>query len=51
MEDLYEWKNALDAALAQAPSATLVMGQNGILRNDQTAATGGSMEQCMVHIT
>ncbi|KAF5955355.1 hypothetical protein HYC85_008211 [Camellia sinensis] len=35
LEDLYEWKAALEEALALAPSATLVMGQNGIFRNDQ----------------
>ncbi|CAI9106267.1 OLC1v1005388C1 [Oldenlandia corymbosa var. corymbosa] len=33
-EDLYEWKTALEQALAQAPSAALVMGHNGIFRND-----------------
>ncbi|KAJ6730286.1 RHO GTPASE-ACTIVATING PROTEIN 7 [Salix viminalis] len=41
-EDLYEWKTALENALAQAPSASLVMGQNGIFQNDQT---DGSLEQ------
>ncbi|XAR48508.1 hypothetical protein NMG60_11031356 [Bertholletia excelsa] len=35
LEDLYEWKDALEEALAQAPSATLVMSQNGMLKNDQ----------------
>lgn len=33
-EDLQEWKTALENALVQAPSATLVMGQRGIFRND-----------------
>ncbi|XP_020105128.1 rho GTPase-activating protein REN1-like isoform X2 [Ananas comosus] len=38
-EDLYEWKTALENAIAQAPSAqapsaALPMVQNGILRND-----------------
>ncbi|RVW17609.1 Rho GTPase-activating protein 7 [Vitis vinifera] len=33
-EDLYGWKTALEQALAQAPSAALVMGHNGIFRND-----------------
>ncbi|XP_010266206.1 PREDICTED: rho GTPase-activating protein REN1-like isoform X2 [Nelumbo nucifera] len=33
-EDLYEWKVALENALAQAPSPTLVVGQNGIFRSD-----------------
>ncbi|KAF9675658.1 hypothetical protein SADUNF_Sadunf09G0055200 [Salix dunnii] len=31
-EDLYEWKTALELALAQAPSPALVMGHNGIFR-------------------
>jgi hypothetical protein len=44
LEDLYEWKAALENALAQAPSAGLVMGQNGIFRNDQT---DNSLDQCM----
>lgn len=35
LEDLYEWKTALEEALSSAPSAALVMGQNGIFRNDQ----------------
>ncbi|KAK4760533.1 hypothetical protein SAY87_005426 [Trapa incisa] len=34
LEDLYEWKTALEDALDQAPSAALAMGQNGIFRND-----------------
>ncbi|CAH9105170.1 unnamed protein product [Cuscuta epithymum] len=34
-EDLFEWKAALEEALANAPNAALVMGQNGIFRNDQ----------------
>ncbi|EPS66817.1 hypothetical protein M569_07959, partial [Genlisea aurea] len=33
-EDLYEWKIALESALAQAPNAALVMGHNGIFRSD-----------------
>ncbi|KAL7175874.1 hypothetical protein ACSBR2_029449 [Camellia fascicularis] len=45
LEDLYEWKVALEEALAQSPSATLVMGQNGIFRNDQADAVDGSVEQ------
>ncbi|XP_043709396.1 rho GTPase-activating protein REN1-like isoform X2 [Telopea speciosissima] len=45
-EDLYEWKNALETALAQAPSAALVMGQNGIFRNDATDSADGNLEQC-----
>ncbi|CAG7898713.1 unnamed protein product [Brassica rapa] len=34
MEDLQEWKTALENALTQAPSASHVMGQNGIFRNE-----------------
>lgn len=44
-EDLYEWKAALEHALAQAPNAALVMGQNGIFRNDSVDAIEGSTEQ------
>lgn len=44
-EDLLEWKTALEEALANAPSAALVMGQNGIFRNDQTNAVDVSLEQ------
>ncbi|KAF5746773.1 rho GTPase-activating protein REN1-like isoform X2 [Tripterygium wilfordii] len=44
LEDLYEWKNALESALAQAPNAALVMGQNGIFRNEQGDAVDGSKE-------
>ncbi|XP_041998858.1 rho GTPase-activating protein 7-like isoform X2 [Salvia splendens] len=45
-EDLYEWKTALEHALAQAPSAALVMGHNGIFRNDTNDASAGSFHQC-----
>lgn len=45
LEDLYEWKSALENALAQAPSSALVMGQNGIFKNDQTDGIDASMEQ------
>ncbi|XP_042514912.1 rho GTPase-activating protein REN1-like isoform X2 [Macadamia integrifolia] len=45
-EDLYDWKNALETALAQAPSAALVMGQNGIFRNDAADSVDGTLEQC-----
>ncbi|KAK3038349.1 hypothetical protein RJ639_031445, partial [Escallonia herrerae] len=38
LEDLHEWKDALEEALANAPSAALVMGQNGIFKNDQAEA-------------
>ncbi|KAL9233589.1 hypothetical protein vseg_008566 [Gypsophila vaccaria] len=44
-EDLYEWKTALEQALAQAPSAALVMGHNGIFRNDTTDAIDGPFSQ------
>ncbi|XP_071707688.1 rho GTPase-activating protein 7-like isoform X2 [Rutidosis leptorrhynchoides] len=44
-EDLYEWKTALEHALAQAPNAALVMGQNGLFRNDATDSTDGSFPQ------
>ncbi|CAL8153344.1 unnamed protein product [Prunus armeniaca] len=44
-EDLYEWKAALEHALAQAPSAALVMGHNGIFRNDTNDTMEGSFHQ------
>ncbi|XP_010521049.1 PREDICTED: rho GTPase-activating protein REN1-like [Tarenaya hassleriana] len=44
-EDLYEWKTALENALALAPSASHVMGQNGILRNDDGEATPNGSEE------
>ncbi|KAK1276913.1 hypothetical protein QJS04_geneDACA003749 [Acorus gramineus] len=44
-EELLEWKIALENALAQAPSAALVLGQNGIFRNDAAEAIEGSFEQ------
>ncbi|XP_031121526.1 rho GTPase-activating protein 7-like isoform X2 [Ipomoea triloba] len=44
-EDLYEWKTALEHALAQAPNAALVMGQNGIFRNDTGDSVEGSFHQ------
>ncbi|GFZ10126.1 Rho GTPase activation protein (RhoGAP) with PH domain-containing protein [Actinidia rufa] len=49
LEDLHDWKAALEDALSQAPSATLVMGQKGIYRNDQAEAFDGSAQQCMLH--
>jgi hypothetical protein len=45
-EDLYGWKTALENALAQAPSTSLVMGQNGIFQDDQADGADGSLEQC-----
>lgn len=50
-EDLYEWKTALEQALAQAPSAALVMGHNGIFRNDTTDTIEGSFQQCLCFST
>ncbi|XP_062172251.1 rho GTPase-activating protein 7 isoform X2 [Alnus glutinosa] len=44
-EDLFEWKTALEHALAQAPSAALVMGHNGIFRNDTNDSIDGSFHQ------
>lgn len=44
-EDLYEWKTALELALAQAPSPALVMRHNGIFRNDTNEAIEGSFHQ------
>ncbi|XP_023729339.1 rho GTPase-activating protein 7 isoform X1 [Lactuca sativa] len=44
-EDLFEWKTALEHALAQAPSAALVMGNNGIFRNDTTDSIEGPFHQ------
>lgn len=46
-EDLYGWKTALEQALAQAPSAALVMGHNGIFRNDTSDTMEGSICQCL----
>ncbi|XP_052190680.1 rho GTPase-activating protein REN1 isoform X2 [Diospyros lotus] len=45
LEDLYEWKAALEEALAQAPSATLVMGQNGILNKNEQAESDAKEKQ------
>ncbi|XP_022898333.1 rho GTPase-activating protein 7-like isoform X2 [Olea europaea var. sylvestris] len=44
-EDLYEWKTSLEHALAQAPSAALVMGHNGIFRSDTNETIEGSFPQ------
>ncbi|XP_073054311.1 rho GTPase-activating protein 7-like isoform X1 [Primulina eburnea] len=44
-EDLYDWKAALEHALAQAPSAALVMGHNGIFRSDTNDTIEGSFHQ------
>jgi hypothetical protein len=45
-EDLFEWKTALEEALAQAPSAALVMGHNGIFRNDASDTYEGAVPNC-----
>uniref|UniRef100_A0A2P2MTH8 PH domain-containing protein n=2 Tax=Rhizophora mucronata TaxID=61149 RepID=A0A2P2MTH8_RHIMU len=45
LEDLYEWKTALEHALAHAPSAALVMRHNGIFRSDTNDAMEGSFHQ------
>jgi hypothetical protein len=50
LEDLFEWKAALEHALAQAPNAALVMGQNGIFRNDSVDTIEGSAEQCKAYL-
>ncbi|KAJ0243352.1 Rho GTPase-activating protein 6 [Hirschfeldia incana] len=42
LEDLYEWKAALEQALAQAPNAALVIGQNGIFRTEANNTIEGS---------
>ncbi|KAF9613591.1 hypothetical protein IFM89_009261 [Coptis chinensis] len=44
-DDLYEWKTALEHALAEAPSAALVMGHNGIFRNETTDKIESSFHQ------
>ncbi|KFK26204.1 hypothetical protein AALP_AA8G216000 [Arabis alpina] len=40
-EDLYEWKTALEQALAHAPNAALIMGHNGIFRSETNEAIEG----------
>ncbi|KAJ9545381.1 hypothetical protein OSB04_025088 [Centaurea solstitialis] len=45
-EDLFEWKDALEAALANAPNACPAPGQNGLSKNDKGDDTAdGSQEQ------
>ncbi|GMN40114.1 hypothetical protein TIFTF001_009342 [Ficus carica] len=46
LEDLQEWKTALENALAQAPSHAT--GQNGIFRNDQIDSVDGSLDYCVL---
>lgn len=45
IDDVDEWKVALERALAAAPNAALVVGHNGIFRNDSIDAIEGSTEQ------
>ena len=49
LEELYEWKMALEHALAEAPSAALVMGHNGIFRDDANDTIDGFSHQCLYH--
>lgn len=48
LEDLFEWRAALEEALANAPNAALVMGQNGLFKNDQLNSADASSEQCIL---
>ncbi|OIT35555.1 PREDICTED: rho GTPase-activating protein 6-like [Nicotiana attenuata] len=50
LEDLLEWKAALEEALASAPNADPVTTQNGVSRNDQGNAVDHSSEQCKLLI-
>ncbi|KAH6788522.1 Rho GTPase activation protein with PH domain-containing protein [Perilla frutescens var. frutescens] len=45
LEDLHEWKTALEEALSNAPNAALVTGQNGMFKNDQLNAGDASSDQ------
>ncbi|KAK9743408.1 hypothetical protein RND81_03G237000 [Saponaria officinalis] len=45
LEDLQEWKTALENAVQLAPTATNGAGQNGLLKNDQADAANGSADQ------
>ncbi|KAI9107024.1 hypothetical protein K1719_022552 [Acacia pycnantha] len=45
MEDLNEWKIALENALAQAPSPANVTGQNGSINNEQAESKDVSLDQ------
>lgn len=47
-EDLYEWKTALENALAQAPSASTVTVQNGIFKIEQADSIDNSSDQGML---
>ncbi|KAL4566086.1 hypothetical protein LXL04_030196 [Taraxacum kok-saghyz] len=45
LEDLHEWKTALEEALANAPTAGTAIGQNGIPKNEKGENTDGGHEQ------
>lgn len=46
-EDLNEWRNALESALAQAPSVANTVGQNPIFSTDVAAEPAEApAEQC-----
>ncbi|KAL5558521.1 hypothetical protein UlMin_034732 [Ulmus minor] len=47
LEDLHEWKAALENALSQAPSACHMMG-NGFFRNDQIDSADGCLDHCTI---
>lgn len=51
MEDLYEWKAALENALTEAPSASHVMGQNGIFRNDHADGAPTGIDEKSMFVT
>lgn len=48
LEDLQEWKTALENALALAPHATHCAGQNGILKSEQVDDVNGAADQRML---
>ncbi|XP_021743657.1 rho GTPase-activating protein REN1-like [Chenopodium quinoa] len=45
LEDLQEWKTALENALALAPNAAHSAGQNGILKSEQVDDVNGAADQ------
>ena len=46
MEELNEWRSALESALAQAPSVANTVGQNPIFSTDVTEPSEAPTEQC-----
>lgn len=50
MEDLNEWKTALENAVQLAPSATHVAGQNGLPNSEQADVANGSTDQRMLSV-